>query len=491
MAELKFGTAGIRGIMGPGAGLMNTETIRLATMGLGKYLLASKKEPLVVVSRDSRNNSKEFAETTVKTLKAMGIKAMMFEDIMPVPVLSFAIRHLKADAGVMITASHNSMEYNGYKVYGPTGGQILEEAAEAIQESIKALDSLVTGDMAPDYVPEAVYSAYIEAQNAAVEELLGEAKKAAESADSGEIHCSACNPDPEALTIIYTPLNGSGRKPAMEVLCSDGNQVFMVPEQTDPDGDFTTCGQPNPELEKVYELALKYAAKNPADMIIATDPDADRVGSMVLANPEFAAGSTAHRPPAVLSYKLLSGNDLGVLVLDYLCSAGELKGKTMVSSFVSTPLADRMAKARGMEVIKTPVGFKYIGAQMDKLQDKFAFGFEESNGMLAGLYARDKDGVLGARLIARAAAALKKQGKTLAGRLEELNKEYGPVICKTVDVTIEPDAPKPETRTIDFEDGSRVVIRPSGTEPKIKYYFFAGSEERLAELMAEIGIRQG
>ncbi len=455
--ELKFGTAGIRGIMGPEPGQMNRETVRLATLGAAGWLKGKAGDPskplLVVISRDSRNNSLEFAEETARTLERCGIRALMFEDIMPVPVLSFAVRYLKADAGVMITASHNAKEYNGYKLYGATGGQVLPEEAEIVQKEIaKAVMAEEKGadPFTPSYVPEEVYRAYLDAMGAASEP-----------------------PQRDGLSVIYTPLNGSGMRPVTEVLTQDGYDLFTVPEQAQPDGNFTTTGQPNPELETVYKLALEYAKEKNPDIIVATDPDCDRVGAMA----KTADG-----------YRLLSGNDLGVLVLSYLCATRNMEGKTFISSFVSTPLADRIAAAHGMKVEKTPVGFKHIAAGMDRLQEDFGFAFEESNGMIVGLYARDKDAVVGVRLVCQAAGYYKKNGSSAEEALDRLNEEYGPVYAKTIDVKVDPDAPKPETKTYDYEDGSRVVVRPSGTEPKVKHYFFAPSVERLKDLRNIFGV---
>ena len=464
--ELKFGTAGIRGIMGPEPGLMNNETVRLATLGVAGWLktnhgdggVSGDKDLLVVISRDSRNNSLEFALETARTLEECGIRALMFEEIMPVPVLSFAVRYLKADAGVMITASHNAKEYNGYKLYGATGGQVLPEDADVVQAEIGKVseEAKTTQSTCPhvSYVPEEVYQAYLEA--------MREASNATQPIDG----------DP--LKVIYTPLNGSGFRPVTETLAADGYDLFTVPEQEQPDGNFTTTGQPNPEFPAVYRLALEYAKEKQPDIIVATDPDCDRVGSMV----RTADGS----------YRLLSGNDQGVLVLSYLCETRDMSGKTFISSFVSTPLADRIAKAKGMDVRKTPVGFKHIAAGMDELQENFGFAFEESNGMILGLYTRDKDGVLGARLLCQATDYYRQQGSSAAEILDKLNVEYGPVYSKTIDVVVDPSLPKPETTVTEFDDGSKVVVRPSGTEPKVKYYFFAPSRSRIEDLRNTYGV---
>ena len=494
--ELKFGTAGIRGIMGPEPGQMNLETVRLATRGVAGWLKGkdlelvegaekaatvpelvegTHKDLLVVISRDSRNNSLEFARETARTLESCGIRALMFEDIMPVPVLSFAVRYLKADAGVMITASHNAKEYNGYKLYGPTGGQVLPEDAEVVQAEIKKAGTVPEPSKVPElvegtnYVPEEVYLAYLRAMRAASSAPGGVKPGETGQEPSG----SEKTPQNADFSVIYTPLNGSGLRPVTETLTADGYDLFVVPEQKDPDGNFTTTGQPNPEFESVYKLALEYAKEKHPDIIVATDPDCDRVGAM------------AKVPDG---YRLLSGNDLGVLVLSYLCATRDLRGKTFISSFVSTPLADRIAKANGMNVEKTPVGFKHIAAGMDRLQEDFGFAFEESNGMIVGLYTRDKDGVVGARLICQAALYYKQKDSSAAEELDRLNAEFGPVFSKTVDVKIAPDAEKPETTVTEYDDGSKVVVRPSGTEPKIKYYFFAPSPERLNDLRNTFGV---
>ena len=474
MYKLKFGTAGIRGIMGAAPGEFNLATIELLSRALARFLLKDfeahgkgdgrRPAPLAVIARDSRNNSFEFALKTAKTLKEEGVAVQMFEEIMPVPVLSFAVRHLAADAGIVITASHNPKEYNGFKVYGPNGGQILEETADGIQKEIE----LLQGDFVPE--TEGDESGEIPAEFLISEEVYEAYKEALKKASDYD------EPASSELSVIYTPLHGSGRRPVTEVLREDGFNLFVVPEQEEPDGDFPTCPQPNPEFLSSYQIALEHAARRAAegidsDIIVATDPDCDRVGAMC----KIAQGE----------YRLLSGNELGSLVLAYICEKADMSGKVFASSFVSTPLADRIARAKGMQVVKTQVGFKYIAEQMDIAGENFAFAFEESNGMLAGLYARDKDGVLGARLICKAAACLKAEGKTLADKLEELNALYGPVLSRTISVALQPGEEKPETQIEDFDDGSRVVIRPSGTEPKIKYYFFANCEQRMENLIEE------
>ena len=546
--ELQFGTAGIRGIMGPAPGQMNEETVRAASLGVAGWLKkrrsaaqvaaqdAAAEAPLVLIARDSRNQSLAFAMETARTLQSCGVRALLFEDICPVPVLSFAVRHLHADAGVMITASHNPKEYNGYKLYGPSGGQVLPEDAQIVQEEIRKASEFFErtgGEKAgfaseeafePSYVPDEVYHAYLDALRSASnapkqgETMHVDAQecKAQENGNFGRLESlkkgeAFEQPAPSgALRVLYTPLNGSGLKPVSELLAADGYEMFVVPEQAQPDGDFTTVGQPNPELASAYRLALEYAREFQPDLILATDPDCDRVGAMVPAAQSVAQKSSGSQGDAAsdetLRYRLLSGNDLGVLVLSYLCDTRDMSGKTFISSFVSTPLADRIAEAHGMSVRKTPVGFKHIAAGMDELQEAFGFAFEESNGMILGLYTRDKDGVLGSRLICQAADYYRTHrpggallsscdtGKAIScepgalSALAALNEAFGPVCAKTVDVAADPNAPKPETKTFDYDDGSRVVVRPSGTEPKIKYYFFAPSAERLQDLKRQFGV---
>ncbi|MCR4804616.1 MAG: phospho-sugar mutase [Clostridia bacterium] len=494
MPELKFGTAGLRGIMGPAEGQINIQTIKRASYAVAAWIegrrraesaqaktpedaLAAKiRQRLVVIARDSRIDSDVFALETAKALEASGVRALSFSDIVPVPALSFAVRYLKADAGVMITASHNAKEYNGYKVYGPDGAQILPGDAAVIQQAISQVSrermKVEWEKFKPAYVPKAVYEAYYQA----MKEASGFEEPASGSGITAEIAAGEAESPQRPLRVIYSPLNGSGRMFVQRVLAEDGFEVFTVPEQEMPDGNFTTCGQPNPEFASVYELAIRYAREREAagagpDLLVATDPDCDRVGAMARAKDG--------------SWQLLTGNDLGLLVLSYLGACRDLTGKTFISSFVSTPLGDRLAESLGMRVEKTPVGFKHIAAGIERLQEDFGFAFEESNGMLAGTYTRDKDGVLGARLICRAADWCRRRGTTLLEELARLNAVFGPVFSRTIDVPADPEAPNPETSIRDLPDGSRVVVRPSGTEPKIKHYFFAPTPERLEELIGE------
>ena len=437
--NLSFGTAGLRGIMMPGAKGINHNTISMATIGLAKYLLRNIENPKVAISYDSRNNSREFAELTLKTLKALKIQAEMFKELTPVPILSYTIREGNYDAGIMITASHNPKEYNGYKVYGKNGGQILEDAAKEIENEISKVNTLPNiKDVSLSYIDDKFYTSYLEAMD-----------RASDFTDARDIN------------ILYTPLYGSGLKPVEDMFKRNGFTYTLVREETKANGNFPTCPYPNPEIPDVYDMARKYGDNY--DIIIATDPDCDRVGAMVQG-------------------KLLSGNDIGTILTYFLCNV--FKKGLVVCSLVSTPLIEDIAESFNMRAIRTNVGFKWIGDQID-LNPDFVFGFEESNGYLVGDYARDKDGVLGVKLLASVAAYYKKQGKTLIDVLEEIAIRYRKVINKTVSVTIDADAIKPEMKVINYPDKSRVIIRPSGTEPKIKYYISSHSKERIEELLNE------
>lgn len=437
--DLSFGTAGLRGIMVPGSEGINFETISLATVGLSKYLLRNIKEPRVAISYDSRNNSKYFAEVTLKTFKALGVNAEMFKSLTPVPILSYTIRKGKYDAGVMITASHNPKEYNGYKVYGSNGGQILEEMAKDVEGEILKVQELPDiSDISLSYINEEAYLSYMKDMN-----------KASNFTDLRNIH------------ILYTPLYGSGAKPVTDMLKSNKFKFTLVEEELKANGDFPTCPYPNPEIPDVYEVAKSYAGDY--DIIIATDPDCDRVGAMV-------------------NGTLLTGNDIGTILTYYLCD--KFRKGTIVCSLVSTPLIEEIAQSFNMKTIRTNVGFKHIGDQID-LNPDFLFGFEESNGYLVGDYARDKDGVLGVKLLAMVTAYYKEKGMTLLDVLDEISRKYRKVINRTISVIVDPKAEKPEMKVINYDDKSRVIVRPSGTEPKIKYYISASSEERINELLNE------
>lgn len=508
MKEAKFGTGGIRGIMGED---IDEDIIKTATYGLSDYLLKNSENPSVAVSYDSRNNSRKYAEITCRALQEKNIDAFLFSEMMPVPVLSFAVRHMKCDAGIMITASHNSREYNGYKVYNSTGGQVLDEEAAAIEKEIKKImqsegtasafesECLNSGDRQKysltnissrdknnvnelHFISDSVYMAYKEAMN----------------------ECSDFT-DEREISIIYTPLNGSGRMPVTEMFDANGFTYTMVPEQTEENGDFPTCTYPNPEKKDVYRLAEHLAAKlseeekGSADIIIATDPDCDRIGIEVLHEGK---------------YQLISGNDIGILLSYFACETGR-KG-TFVCSIVSTPLTEKVVEKYDSKVIRTPVGFKYIGEKITEYEDDYVFGFEESNGVLVGNYARDKDGVVGAKLLAQMAAYYKKHGMTLVDVLNEISERFGKVFSDTVHVDVSDNDEKdrimknvrnnlPENKQdslkkvidysggidgypplnmiiAEYKNGSRMIIRPSGTEPKIKLYLSANLSEDIDKL---------
>lgn len=494
--DLEFGTAGLRGVMGLGTARMNIYVIRRATKGLAIYLKNHFQAPKVVISYDSRNHSREYAEAAAGVLAKAGVETYIYGEMMPVPVLSYTTRYLKCDAGIMITASHNPKQYNGYKVYAATGGQILDAAADEILGEIMSLDMFDDVDyydfdeaMAKDckYVPEEVYESFL-AQAEAASKLTSE----------------------RDLEIVYTPLNGSGARPVQDILARNGfNKVSVVKEQLEPNGDFPTCPSPNPEKVEVYELALELAKKKNADVIVATDPDCDRVGVMAKRGSQWI---------------LMTGNQLGILLTDYI--AGQVENpetKTMVTSVVSTPMVNKIAAAYGIGMRRTLVGFKYIGEQIDLLGDGFMFGFEESNGYLVGRYARDKDGVVAAKLACQMAAFYKAQGKTLIDVLDGLYEKFGHCVDQTVSVDLddisqakgimeaiatrdaaekvfgetsefvnysadETGLPKANMIQIEKEDGTRVIVRPSGTEPKVKLYmsFYEEDQEKLEERKTEI-----
>lgn len=474
-SELKFGTAGLRGIMGAGTNRMNEFVVRRATQGLVEHLKNNYDNPTVAIAYDSRNNSREFAEETARVLAGNSIRTYIYKEIMPVPVLSFTVRKLECTCGIVITASHNSREYNGYKVYGSDGAQILESEAASILEHISHVDmfrGVKVAEFKPSseglisYVSEDVYEEYMNA--------MLEASDIASEND---------------VDILYTPLNGSGLRPVTDMFARCGFKARIVKEQKDPDGDFPTCTYPNPEKPETYERAL--AEADGCDIIIATDPDCDRVGCMVNQRGE---------------YKLLSGNDIGTIITYYLCGLEGLAGKTIVSSLVSTPIIETIADYYDVKVTRTLVGFKWIGAQMNLLGEDFIFGFEESNGYLTGLYARDKDGVCGAHMICSLAAHYKVQGKTLIDVLDEIYDKFGTCINETISLETEVaplmakvrgaaipgiidyapgicGLPAADIIQMNYVDDSRLIIRPSGTEPKVKLYVSASSKERIDEIV--------
>ena len=507
---LKFGTAGLRGVLGAGSNRMNIYVVRQATQGLANWVKTQGGKQLVAISYDSRINSDVFAMTAASVLAANGIKVRIYDALMPVPALSFATRYYEANAGIMVTASHNPAKYNGYKAYGPDGCQMTDEAADIVYTEIQKTD-ILTGAKVMDF-EEGIKAGLIEYVGDDCKEALYQAIEA-RSVRPGI--CAA-----SGLKLVYSPLNGSGLVPVTRVLKDIGiTDVTIVPEQQYPDGHFPTCPYPNPEIFEALRLGLELAKKTEADLMLATDPDADRVG-IAMKCPDG-------------SYELVSGNEMGVLLLDYIC-AGRIEKGTMpknpvaVKSIVSTPLADAVAKNYGVELRSVLTGFKWIGDQIAQLEaagevDRFIFGFEESYGYLAGPYVRDKDAIIGSMLICEMAAYYRSIGSSIKQRLEEIYEKYGRYLNKVdsfefpglsgmdkmagimdglrqnppaklgdyavVKVT---DYKKPEETGLPaanvlvykLEGGAEVIVRPSGTEPKIKTYFTTLGKD-LAEAQAQ------
>ncbi len=509
---LKFGTAGLRGVLGAGTNRMNIYVVRQATQGLANWVKTQGGSQLVAISYDSRINSDVFARTAACVLAANGIHVRIYDALMPVPALSFATRYYKANAGIMITASHNPAKYNGYKAYGPDGCQMTDDAAAVVYAEIQKTDVL-TGAKLVSF-EEGLSSGLIQYVGEDCKEALYDAIKAR------SVRPGLCRT--AGLKLVYSPLNGSGLVPVTRVLHDIGiDDITIVPEQQYPDGNFPTCPYPNPEIFEALKLGLKLAEKNGADLMLATDPDADRVGIAI-------------RCPDG-SYELVSGNEVGVLLLDYICQ-GRIEKGTMpkdpvaVKSIVSTPLADAVAKSYGVEMRNVLTGFKWIGDQIARLEaagqvDRFIFGFEESYGYLAGPYVRDKDAIIGSMLICEMAAYYRSIGSSIKERLEAIYAKFGRYLnkvdsfefpglsgmekmagimnglrknppaeiggYKVVSVTDYQDSektglPKANVLIYALEGGATVVVRPSGTEPKIKTYFTTlGKDLAQAEAQKE------
>ena len=495
--SLKFGTAGLRGVLGAGSNRMNIYVVRQATQGLANWVKTQGGNQLVAVSYDSRINSDVFAKETARVLAANGIKVRIYDALMPVPALSFATRYYNANAGVMVTASHNPAKYNGYKAYGPDGCQLTDDAAAVVYAEIQNTD-ILTGAKLISF-EEGIEKGLIEYVGDDCKEGLYDAIKAC------QVRPGLCKT--AGLKLVYSPLNGSGLVPVTRILNDIGiDDITIVPEQRYPDGNFPTCPYPNPEIFEALELGLKLATETGADLMLATDPDADRVG-IAMKCPDG-------------SYELVSGNEVGVLLLDYICE-GRIEKGTMpknavaVKSLVSTPLADAVAANYGVEMRNVLTGFKWIGDQIFRLEtagevERFILGFEESYGYLAGPYVRDKDAVVGSMLICEMAAYYRSIGSSIKERLEAIYTKYGRYLNK-VDSFEFPglsgmdkmagimaglrEKPLTEiggyavTKVVDYADsaatgmpaanvlvyslegGATVIVRPSGTEPKIKTYF--------------------
>ena len=494
---LKFGTAGLRGVLGAGSNRMNIYVVRQATQGLANWVKTQGGNQLVAISYDSRINSDVFAKTAACVLAANGIKVRIYDALMPVPALSFATRYYKANAGIMVTASHNPAKYNGYKAYGPDGCQMTDDAAAVVYAEIQKTD-ILTGAKIMSF-EDGLAQGLIEYVGEDCKEGLYDAIKAC------QVRPGLCKT--AGLKLVYSPLNGSGLVPVTRILNDIGiDDITIVPEQKYPDGNFPTCPYPNPEIFEALRLGLELAKSSGADLMLATDPDADRVG-IAIKCPDG-------------SYELVSGNEVGVLLLDYIC-AGRIEKGTMpknpvaVKSLVSTPLADAVAANYGVEMRNVLTGFKWIGDQIARLEadgevERFILGFEESYGYLAGPYVRDKDAIIGSMLICEMAAYYRSIGSSIKQRLEEIYAKYGrylnkvdsfefpglsgmdkmagimaslrekpPVeiggykVVKVTDYekTAETGLPAANVLVYALDGGATVIVRPSGTEPKIKTYF--------------------
>lgn len=507
---LKFGTAGLRGVLGAGSNRMNIYVVRQATQGLANWVKTQGGNQLVAISYDSRINSDVFARTAACVLAANGIKVRIYDALMPVPALSFATRFYEANAGIMVTASHNPAKYNGYKAYGPDGCQMTDEAADIVYAEIQKTD-ILTGAKLMDF-DEGMKAGLIAYVGEDCKEALYDAIKAR------SVRPGIC--ETAGLKLVYSPLNGSGLVPVMRILKDIGiTDITIVPEQQYPDGNFPTCPYPNPEIFEALRLGLELAEKSGADLMLATDPDADRVG-IAMKCPDG-------------SYELVSGNEVGVLLLDYICAGRKEKGTmpenaVAVKSIVSTPLADAVAANYGVELRSVLTGFKWIGDQIARLEaagevERFIFGFEESYGYLAGPYVRDKDAIIGSMLICEMAAYYRSIGSSLKQRMEEIYDKYGRYLNKVdsfefpglsgmdkmagIMEELRKNPPKefggyPVVKVTDFkkpeetglpaanvliyklEGGAEVIVRPSGTEPKIKTYFTTLGKD-LAEAQAQ------
>ena len=508
--ELEFGTAGLRGVIGAGMNRMNIYTVRKATQGLANYIKKVGKEAQgVAIAFDSRRMSPEFADEAALCLAANGIKAYVFESLRPTPELSYAVRKLGCTAGINITASHNPPEYNGYKVYWEDGAQITPPHDKGIMDEVKAVTDFATVKSMEK--EEAKKSGLYEVIGAAIDDAyIAELKKLV-------VHQDAIDQVKDTLKIVYTPLHGTGNIPVRRVLKELGFQnVYVVPEQEKPDGEFPTVSYPNPEAEEAFVLGLAMAKKLDADLVLATDPDADRLGVYV-------------KDSKTGEYHSLTGNMSGCLIGDYVIGQrkereGLPKDGAFIKSIVSTNMADAIAKYYGIQLVEVLTGFKFIGQKMLEFETKgtgtYLFGMEESYGCLTGTYARDKDAVVASMTLCEAAAYYKTQGKTLWDAMIDMYEKYGyykddvkAITLKgieglekiqTILETLRADAPKeiggykvlkvrdykkdtitdladgkvtstglPASNVLyyELEDDAWVCVRPSGTEPKVKFYY--------------------
>ena len=519
LLNLEFGTAGLRGVLGAGTNRMNIYTVAKATQGLANYLLSEEEHPKVAISYDLRNRSREFAKISARVLAANGIKVYIYSTLMPVPMLSFAVRNTGSSAGIMVTASHNPAKYNGYKVYGPDGCQMTSESADKVLGEINKLDIFkdikkvdfekALEEKTIEYTPDSVINAYYEW-------CLGQMMRK-------DIFKK------EPLQLVYTPLNGAGNLPVRHVLKTAGlENISVVKEQEMPNGNFPTCPYPNPEIKEAMALGLEQAKREKADILIATDPDCDRVGIAV---------------KEAEDYIMLTGNQVGILLVDYIAKTRKELGTLpenpiLVKSIVTSSLADRVAKSHGVETVNVLTGFKYIGDTIKKLEekgekDRFILGFEESYGYLVGTEVRDKDAVVATLIICEMAAYYRSIGSSVYKALQEIYQKFGFYLNKVDLYTFEglrgmdkmkeimsalranplmklgdyevearedyktlvhkdektgrvTDIKLPSSNILVYmlQGGHQVIIRPSGTEPKIKvYYSIKGKDRREADMI--------
>lgn len=521
--SLEFGTAGLRGVIGAGTNRMNIYTVGRATQGLCDFLNKNYENPSIAIGYDSRIKSEYFSKEAASILAANGIKVYLYDELEPTPCLSFAIRHFHTSSGIILTASHNPAKYNGYKCYNPKGYQMTDEEAAETYDFIQKVDYF-TGIKKTDF-DKAVEDGMIEYIGEEVIELFLD-----------EVQKQCINPDivkNADLKVIYTPLNGTGNKPVRKILERIGvQQVFVVPEQENPDGNFPTCPFPNPEIKQVFEIGLEMNKNIGADILLATDPDCDRVGIAV--------------PDKSGELVLMSGNEVGAMLLNYILSQRSEKGTLpesaiAVKSFVSTDIAQVIAEKYNCSFKNLLTGFKYIGELITNLEeegraDDFIMGFEESYGYLAGTHARDKDAVVASMLICEMAAFYKTKGMNLVDVMNSLYDEFGyynnsvqsytfegaagmekmadimdtlrknpPKTISDLSVTAVSDyktsktvfsdgseevidLPKSNVLAFALENANKVIVRPSGTEPKIKAYITAigDSKESSAELCEKL-----
>ncbi len=506
--NLEFGTAGLRGVIGAGTNRMNVYTVNQATQGLAVYLNESFENPSVAIAYDSRIKSKEFAESAAGVLAANGIKVYIYPELVPTPMLSFAVRRLGCSSGIIITASHNPSKYNGYKCYDPNGYQMTDEAAEKTYNYIQNID-MFTGVKTMDFE-----DALAEDMVDFIEDWLYD--EFYEKVLSCRVNADAIKKS--GLKLIYTPLNGAGNKPVRKILKKAGiKDVTVVKEQEKPDGNFPTCPYPNPEIRQAFECAIETAKGTDADLLLATDPDCDRVGIAVRDGDD---------------YVLMTGNEVGAMLCEYLLSNLKEQNKlppnpVVVKSIVTTPLIEAICKEYNAEVADLLTGFKYIGELITNLEkegkeDNFIVGMEESYGYLRGTHARDKDAVVASLMIAEMAAVYKLKGMSLKQFMDSIYEKYGMYLNSVMNFAFEgasgmqkmadimnslrenaPDSfagkkvvkiadykistvtdvlsgdiktielPKSNVLSYSLEDNSKVIIRPSGTEPKIKIYITA------------------